>query len=87
MARNCPKNTNLLNISNHPNACETTTTPPVPAIAPTTTTSANSMLPPIPPKLTIAQQIHTLEENMTDKEHGNYLDACNMGKDFCSAAY
>jgi hypothetical protein len=28
-----------------------------------------------------------LEEKMTEEEHSNYLNACNMGKDFCSARY
>jgi hypothetical protein len=28
-----------------------------------------------------------LEEKMTDEEHGNYLNAHNMGEDFCSAGY
>jgi hypothetical protein len=28
-----------------------------------------------------------LEEKMTEEERGNYLDACNMGEDFCSARY
>jgi hypothetical protein len=28
-----------------------------------------------------------LKEKMTEEEHGNYLDACDMGEDFCSARY
>jgi hypothetical protein len=28
-----------------------------------------------------------LEEKMSEEEHGNYLDARDMGEDFCSAGY
>jgi hypothetical protein len=91
MARNCPKNNNS-NVSNclNLNARESTApTPTAATITPTTTTPmpAPSTLPPIPPKQSLAQQIHVLEEKMTEEECGNYLDARNMGKDFCSAGY
>jgi hypothetical protein len=43
--------------------------------------------PPVPLKQSLAQQIHVLEEKMTEEECGNYLDAHNMGEDFCSAGY
>jgi hypothetical protein len=33
------------------------------------------------------QQIRALEEKMTEEERGNYLDARDMGEDFCSAGY
>jgi hypothetical protein len=39
------------------------------------------------PKLTIAQQIHTLKDKMTEDECGAYLDACDIGQDFCNAGY
>ena len=37
------------------------------------------------PKLTIAQQIATLEEQMSDEECAEYLDSCDMAQDFYSA--
>jgi hypothetical protein len=78
MAHNCPKNTNWH--TNAPQVCatDTTTTPTITTITPAS---------PTPPKnnLTIAQQICALEDRMTDKERGNYLDARDMGEDFCSA--
>ena len=40
---------------------------------------------PDPPKLTIAQQIATLEEQMTDEERAEYLDSHDMAQDFYSA--
>jgi hypothetical protein len=91
MARNCPKN-NSSNITNHsnPNVRESAvSTPTAATITPVTTTPvpATSAPPPVPLKLSLAQQIHVLEEKMFEEEHGNYLDACNMGEDFCSAGY
>jgi hypothetical protein len=88
MARNCPKNnnTNVPNRSN-PNVCESTTVPPIPTVATTTTAPAISAPPPVPPKISLAQQIRALEEKMTEEERGNYLDARDMGEDFCSAGY
>jgi hypothetical protein len=85
MARNCPKN-NVPNRSNS-NARESTTVPPIPTVATTTATPAISAPPPVPPKTSLAQQIRALEEKMTKEEHGNYLDARDMGEDFCSAGY
>jgi hypothetical protein len=38
-----------------------------------------------PPKLSYAQQIRALEARMSDEERSLYLDARNMGEDFCSA--
>jgi hypothetical protein len=91
MARNCPKNSsstnlNCLNTSAHES---TTSTPTVAIITPVTTTPTVilSVPPPVPPKQSLAQQICALEEKMTKEEHGNYLDACDMGEDFCSAGY
>jgi hypothetical protein len=88
MARNCPKNnnSNVPNRSNS-NARESTTTPPASTVATTTATPAISTPPPVPPKPSLAQQIRALEEKMTEEERGNYLDARNMGEDFCSAGY
>jgi hypothetical protein len=88
MARNCPKNNNA-NVPNRPNsnARESTTTPPVPTVATTTATPAISAPPPVPPKISLTQQIRALEEKMTEEERGNYLDARDMGEDFCSAGY
>jgi hypothetical protein len=71
MARNCPKNAGATS----PKARESTTT--TPATSPATT--------PTPPTMTIAQQIHALEDKMTDEERGVYLDARDMGEDFCAA--
>jgi hypothetical protein len=86
MARNCPKNATSQNRTNS-NARESTTSTPAPSIATTTTTPAISTPPPVPPKTSLAQQIRALEEKMTEEERGNYLDARNMGEDFCSAGY
>jgi hypothetical protein len=88
MARNCPKNADstVLNRSNS-NTRESTTTPPVPVVATTTMTPATSAPPPVPLKQSLTQQIRTLEEKMTEEECGNYLNARNMGEDFCSAGY
>jgi hypothetical protein len=85
MARNCPKNSNLFNRTNanirestNPTVATTSTTPvpPVPAIP---------VAPPVPPKLSFTQQIRALKNCMTEEERGAYLDARNMGEDFCSA--
>jgi hypothetical protein len=85
MACNCPKNSNSFNRTNS-NVRETTNTiiattstaaaPPVPAIP---------IAPPVAPKLLFARQIRALKERMTEEEHSAYLDARDMGKDFCSA--
>jgi hypothetical protein len=86
MAHNCPKNSNNTNCPNS-NARESTMSTPIPSVATTTMTPAISAPPPVPPKTSLAQQIHVLEEKMTEEERGNYLDARDMGEDFCSAGY
>jgi hypothetical protein len=88
MAHNCPKNNASNNCSNI-NARESTATTPVTATIALVTTPAPapSALPPVPPKQSLAQQIRALEEKMTEEEHRNYLDTCDMGEDFCSAGY
>jgi hypothetical protein len=75
MARNCPKNTNR-NPTVRTNDSTTT--------APTVATAAITTAPP-GPTLTIAQQIRALEDRMSEEERGAYLDARDMGEDFCSA--
>ena len=81
MARNCPKNTKAQNL----NARETTTAAsnvPIPNLVVATTSTST----PAPPaKLSIAQQICALEEQMSEEEQGAYLDAQDMGEDFCYA--
>jgi hypothetical protein len=47
--------------------------------------STPSVPPPPPPKLSYAQQIRALEAKMSDEERSLYLDARDMGEDFCSA--
>jgi hypothetical protein len=87
MARNCPKNANAQNIPNrqNTNAREASTSSTItPAIAPTSSPSSN-VPPPPPPKLSYAQQIQAIEAKMSDEERVLYLDARDMGKDFCSA--
>ena len=83
MARNCPKNAKAQNL----NARETTTgTSNVPTPNPVVATTSTPTPTPSPPtKLTIAQQIRALEEQMTEEERGAYLDARDMGEDFCYA--
>jgi hypothetical protein len=63
-------------------------TPSTPTIA-TATVATVTATPTVPPglKLTIAQQIRALKEKMTEEEHGAYLDAWDMGQDFCNAGY
>jgi hypothetical protein len=98
MACNCPKNAN----PNHQNsvnvrtndavATPTSSTPsPTPstatiATATVATVTATPATPPSP-KLTIAQQICALKEKMTEEERSTYLDARDMGQDFCDARY
>ena len=80
MARNCPKNSKAQSLSAHEATTGTPTATPNPAAAATSTPT------PTPPtKLTIAQQIRALEEQMTEEERGAYLDARDMGEDFCYA--
>jgi hypothetical protein len=94
MARNCPKNNNLFNqmnanIHESTNVTITTTspvaTPSTTSPAPTPPTAPPA--PPVPLKLSFAQQIHALEERMTEEERGAHLNTHNMGKDFCAARY
>ena len=96
MASRCPKNASRANNSNarettttNTNTTTTDTSNPnaptsnVPIVATTTTT-------PIPPptttpKLTRAQRIRAIKEEMDEEERGAYLDARDMGEDFCAA--
>jgi hypothetical protein len=83
MARNCPKNAHAQNVPTRQNANvrETSTVPttvPVPL-------STSNVPPPPPPKLSYAQQIRALEAKMSDEERSLYLNARDMGEDFCSA--
>ena len=86
MASRCPKNANRPNTTN---AWETTTdntnAPPsnIPIVATTTTTTTPP--PTITLKLTCAQCIRAIEEEMDKEERGAYLNARDMGKDFCVA--
>jgi hypothetical protein len=87
MARNCPKNANAQNVSGQRNinAREASVTPPTNPVTPPTPPSTSSVPPPPPPKLSYAQQIRALEAKMSDEERSLYLDARDMGEDFCSA--
>jgi hypothetical protein len=87
MARNCPKNANAQNISNqrNTNIREASAVPPTNPVTPPTSLSTPNVPPPLPPKLSYAQQIRALEAKMSDEERSLYLDARNMGEDFCSA--
>jgi hypothetical protein len=91
MACNCPKNTNSFNRTNaneheSTNVTIATTSPvPVPSTPPPAPTPSVAL--PVPLKLSFAQQIRALEECMTEEECGTYLDARDMGEDFCAAGY
>jgi hypothetical protein len=87
MARNCPKNANAQNVSGqrNTNAREASVVPPTNPVTPPTSSSTSSIPPPPPPKLSYAQQIRALEAKMSDEERSLYLDARDMGEDFCSA--
>jgi hypothetical protein len=85
MAHNCPKNTNSFNRTNSNVRKATNTTIATTSTTPAPPVPAIPVAPPIPPKLSFAQQICALEERMTEEERGAYLDACDMGEDFCSA--
>jgi hypothetical protein len=87
MARNCPKNANAQNASGQRNinAREASVAPPTNPVTPSTPPSTSSVPPPPPPKLSYAQQIRALEAKMSDEERSLYLDARDMGEDFCSA--
>ena len=96
MASRCPKNTNRPNNSN---AQETTTTNTNTTTTDTSTTNAptsnvpivaTTTITPTPPttttpKLTRAQRIRAIEEEMDEEERGAYLNAWDMGEDFCAA--
>ena len=77
MARNCPKNTGRAQ-----SAAATTTTPSA-----ATVTTAPSDITPSTATQTKAQMIQALEDAMTEEERGEYLDARDMGEDFCSAEF
>ena len=87
MASRCPKNANR-NTSNQTNTTvrETTTTTTTPTTT-VTTTPPDAVITPTPPgpKLTRAQRIRAIEEEMDEDERGAYLDARDMGEDFCNA--
>jgi hypothetical protein len=87
MACNCPKNANTQNVSNqrNTNIRETSVILPTNPVTPPTSSSMPSVPPPPPPKLSYTQQIRALEAKMSDEEQSLYLDARNMGEDFCSA--
>ena len=96
MASHCPKNANWQNSTN---ARETTTNTMttntmttdntnvpmsnIPIVATTTTTPTPP--PNITPKLTRAQRIWAIKEEMDEEEQGTYLNAQDMGEDFCAA--
>jgi hypothetical protein len=81
-----PKNTNTQQVLNHQtsNIREVSTTPTT-ATTPPIPTLALSVLLLLLPKLSYAHQIQVLEAKMSNEERSLYLDACNMGEDFCSA--
>lgn len=96
MARNCPKNANpnrqnsasvqTNDAASTPPSSTPSPTPSTATIATVSTITATPAAPP-GPKLTIAQQIRALKEKMTEEERGVYLDARDMGQDFCDAGY
>jgi hypothetical protein len=88
MACNCLKNVNAQNISN----CQSSNVQEVSTTSTATTTATPPALKPTPsipllppPKLSYTQQIQVIKAKMSDEEHSLYLNACNMGEDFCSA--
>ena len=89
MASRCPKNANRNNVNlTNTSTCETTTTDATTTTtttAPTVATTTSSPLPPPGPKLTHAQRIWAIEEEMDKDEHSAYLDTHDMGEDFCNA--
>ena len=88
MARNCPKGSNRPNIANARTADANVSTNNVtPSVNPTSTPSATPTPASVKQALTIAQQIRALEETMNEEERGAYLDARDMGEDFCSAGF
>jgi hypothetical protein len=87
MACNCPKNANAQNVLNRQNVNvrEASAVPATNPATPPTSSSTSSVPPPPPPKLSYAQQIRALEAKMSDEEQLLYLNARDMGEDFCSA--
>ena len=85
MARQCPRNLTPTPLKYIPTARTTDTNI-------TNTTSAisepssptNTTMTSLPPR-TLAQQIADLQAQMTEQELGDYLDACDLGEDFCDA--
>ena len=91
MASRCPKNANQNNSNQTTTTAHETattghttnvTTTPTPTVATTTPTTTPT---PPGPKLTCTQRIHAIEEEMDEDEHSAYLNACDMGEDFCNA--
>jgi hypothetical protein len=74
LARDCPKNKSNATVreTNTTNNNVTTTAP-----KPNSTPVPNNH-----DKLTRAQRIRAMEEEMDEEEHAVYLDACDMGQDF-----
>jgi hypothetical protein len=96
MARNCPKNTSrqvganaheATTTADTTNATTSTTVVAATTTAPPTTTTTPPIATPPRSTLTKAQQIRALEESMNDEERGTYLDARDMGEDFCGAEF
>ena len=88
MASRCLKNANRNNVNQtNTTTREATTTTTTPTTTTTTTTPTVATTTPSPPgpKLTQAQRIRAIEEEMDKDERGAYLDARDMGEDFCSA--
>ena len=88
VARNCPKNT--LPSSNRGTTTVRTADAEPPSLTMTTTTPNTDKTLPTPPdsntpKLTRAQHIRAIKEEMEEDERSVYLNSCNMGKDFWSA--
>ena len=96
MASRCLKNANHPSNSNaramtttNTNTTTTDTNSPnaLTSNVPTVTTATTNPTPPptTTPKLTRAQHIRAIEEEMDKEERGAYLDARDMGEDFCTA--
>ena len=87
MASHCLKNTNYSDSSNIWEMTTTNTTNTLTTSIPTVVTNTTTPTPPpnIAPKLTCAQHIQAIEEEMDKEEQGAYLNAHDMGEDFCNA--
>ena len=87
VTRNCPKNT--LPNSNKGATARTADTEPSNSATTMTTPNTDKTLPTprndMTPKLTCAQRIQAIEEEMEEDEQSTYLDSRDMGKDFWSA--